>query len=154
MTGKLAINAYGWGVRVGEMGMGRRKPAAAAGRVAGVAAGDDGFALLDAVTALLILSITLGLAFQAGRTALQAAGATAEIEDARAMLDDLMQARFDGEVSGLSPRLAWRVSSEKASAQGPFVLCHRTAEVRARRDQRRLSVETLEPCRSETSHAR
>ena len=133
--------------------MSRRKPAAAAGRVAGVAAGDDGIALVDAVTALLILSITLGLAFQAGRTALQAARATAEIEDARAMLDDLMQARFDGAVSGLSPRLAWRVSSEKVSTQGPFPFCRRTAEIRARRDQRRFSAETLEPC-PETLHER
>jgi len=139
---------------VGDTGISRRKPAAAAGRAAGVVARDDGFALVDAMTALLILSITLGLAFQAGRTALQAARATAEIEDARAMLDDLMQARFDGDVSGLSARLAWRVNSEKVSTQGPFALCRRTAEVRARRDQRRFSAETLEPCRSETLHER
>lgn len=82
-------------------------PAISAARSAGPDRPDAGFALVDAMTSLLILSLTLGLAFQVGRSAQRSAQRATEAESARAQLNDLMETPLTRPTSGGSPDFSW-----------------------------------------------
>jgi Tfp pilus assembly protein PilV len=116
----------------------------------------DGFALLDALVALLILSITLTMAIGAAQTARQASLAAANIQSAdytlRALLDTTPM--VPGTAKGRTSMFDWRMSTAAVDAQASSTavqICSRTAELFSRRDGRRYRLDTAAICTPRTS---
>lgn len=117
----------------------------------GTADATDGFAAVDALVALVILSATIAFAIQSTTTARRAAVAARETAGA----DVLIRHLLDGPMSsgaGRSDLFAWRVDTvpdlTDGTAQGPK-LCRRSAELSAIRTGRRYRGSTLTPCAGE-----
>jgi hypothetical protein len=114
-------------------------------------AAEAGFAAIDALTALAILSVTLGLAVQAVDTARRTALAALEARRAEAALDGLLgpQARALGVTTGAWPGFDWSLQVEPldpATDASPSRLCRRALALTARPSGRVYRASTVGPC--------
>lgn len=111
-------------------------------------AGDGGYAAVDALVALLILSSTLIMSFQALQQAGRTANAAGEARRAQTLLVYLLETSprvlepREGEVEGFS----WRVEMDATGAERPIEVCRRSATLHARTSGRTYAAATLETC--------
>jgi hypothetical protein len=113
----------------------------------------EGFAAIDAITALAILSITIALCIQAGSTSLKAVRAAREIRRAEALGRFVLALPVRGPRAGETPQFTWRVEVARdmtaPAAQAGLILCRRTVSAVARQGGRRFGWETVTPCSRE-----
>jgi len=114
---------------------------------------DPGFALVDSLIALVILSIAIGLALDAGRVALRASIQARQIVAASGVLGELMEGA-EPNVTGLLGAQAWWLVYHPAVSQGPARLCRRTATVGRAYSEAGFTAETIEPCPPEPTNGR
>jgi hypothetical protein len=108
--------------------------------------GSAGFAAVDALVALTLLSTTLVLALQAASTVQKTSAAALEGRRAKALLDYLMVSDRPaaGHWSGVSGDLRWNLAIRPQTT--PETVCRRSALARSEKSNRRYEVSTLEPC--------
>lgn len=107
-----------------------------------------GFASVDALVALTILTSTIVLALTAGDTARRNAAASLEARQMANLLESLMaEPPQSGTRSGRAGELRWTVASMITPVE-PFglSLCRRTASVAGLRSERLRTVETQAIC--------
>ncbi|MGA0601539.1 hypothetical protein ACO2Q3_12620 [Caulobacter sp. KR2-114] len=112
---------------------------------------DGGFAAVDALTALTILTLTIGLSLSAAVTARRAAEKAQEAREASVLLRYLMETSPNqlGSRDGRSGAFTWRVSETPALAPGAnpaLKLCRRSATLSATPSGRTYTVATQLPC--------
>lgn len=117
-----------------------------------LADGSAGFALIDALVALMILSITMGLTLTAVQTARQAAVAAAEAHRAEDLLRYLLDTTpaIVGTLQGRTPTFQWRLDTSVANGpQGTaeIEICGRSAQVRGLGTGRHYRFDTAAICR-------
>jgi len=122
-------------------------------RDAEINASDRGFALVDSLAALLILSIAIGLALDAGRVALHACAQAKEILAASGVLGELM-ARAEPNVASVAGGQGLHVAYRPSMTQGPIRLCHRTAIVDQAHSAAGFTAETVGACPPERADGR
>lgn len=110
-----------------------------------------GFAAVDALVALTILSSTLVLALGAASSAQRAAAAALEARHAHQLLGFLMNAPKEGPGiwSGADRGMTWTLRIAQAappSTQAAWPLCRRIADARSERTGRRYELSTVETC--------
>ena len=128
-----------------------RRPGASVARRA-----DDGFAVIDALMALMILSITISLTLAAGITSRRVAAAAEEAREAETALAMLLagsQGRGAiGVSSGQLGRFDWRrevAVSTLPDANAETRLCRISVSLRASGQRRIYRAATLRSCRVE-----
>jgi hypothetical protein len=114
----------------------------------GPTAANSGYAAVDALIALLILSLTIILSLEAFQVAARTARMAAEAEAARTLLARLI----DGEPKDLSGSagtttgFAWTVRTEPTASNALIDVCRRAANLVARRSGRHYGTVTLVTC--------
>lgn len=114
----------------------------------GSAAASPGYAAVDALVALIILSLTVILSLSAFQTAARAARIAAEAEAARTLLARLVESEpkdLDGSV-GSTPAFAWTVQTQPTASNALIDVCRRAVDLVARRSGRHYGVVTLVTC--------
>ena len=110
----------------------------------------DGFAAVDALVALTILSTTLILSLGAAETARRASVSAAETRQASELLHYLIDATPGriGAASGRASGFDWRVDVRvSAAAHGPVLqLCDRSARLTSRQSGRRYALASARIC--------
>lgn len=112
------------------------------------AAREAGYAAVDALTALMILTTTIALALTATAQARRVAVAAQETQRAQAMLAYLFEAvDSQGARNGRMDGFAWRmdIAPMSSGGEGPS-LCRRSLEVRALASRRAYTAMTVSPC--------
>lgn len=112
---------------------------------------DDGFAAVDALVALAVLSATIVFSLAALHTSRLAAEAALEARQAGQLLKELLDgtAGQPGVVTGQNARFAWRVEVQPpVLVAGASALCRREAEARARRTGRAYALTSARVCAS------
>ena len=112
---------------------------------------DQGFAAVDALVALTLLSLTIGLSLVGAQTAQRAAARAQEARRASNVLRALLEVTPAGsaERQGSDGAFAWRYVAAPLTDQGavpPLRLCRRSAEATSLQGGRRYRLETLAPC--------
>jgi len=113
--------------------------------------GDEGFAAIDAMVALVILSTTIILSLGAVETARRASVAAAEIRHATGLMQGLLETAprqvgvVDGQADGFAYRVATAVSKTNPASQW-VQLCDRTVSVRNVRTGRNYILADAEVC--------
>jgi hypothetical protein len=110
---------------------------------------EAGFAAVDALTALVILSTTIALSIGALSSARKIQQAASETSAARAALQLLVveASRPPGDYSGVSGQFDWTIHvSELAGPSTSLKLCQQAASIRPRTGHRRYDLETQRPC--------
>jgi hypothetical protein len=109
---------------------------------------DSGFAAVDAIVALMIISLTLGLSYAAIQNA-EASGRMAdEATRADALLRDLIEGRDDalGTDAGSRDGFTWRVETQLTGSDRPIAVCRRAVAITNMRSGRAYATSTLQPC--------
>jgi hypothetical protein len=110
----------------------------------------DGFAAVDAMVALLILSTTIVFALAAAETARHAATAAEETRRATTLLRYLMDSAPSniGDQSGRANGFEWRVAVRQAEPTGvpSAIMCDRAAELVSEKSGRRFRLRTAAIC--------
>lgn len=111
----------------------------------------DGFAAVDALLALMILSITLIFSLAAAHTARRAADSAARTREADQILQGLLQTapHAIGETQGRAGRFEWRVTTQPSQSDVRWPnaqICLRSAQVRAIGTGRLYGLSTAEIC--------
>lgn len=110
---------------------------------------EQGFALVDALVALTILSTTLILALSAARQADNIAKAAWEVREAHTLVAKLIDtARIDlgQEQLGQANGFSWRVETQAIGAERPIPICRRSAVVTHNETGRKFSAAIVESC--------
>ncbi len=112
---------------------------------------DQGFAAVDALVALTLLSMTIGLSLVGAQTAQRAAAKAQEARGAASLLRSLLEDAPAGTADrqGSDGAFAWRYAAAPLTDEGaapPLRLCRRVAEAASLKDRRRYRLETLAPC--------
>jgi len=107
-----------------------------------------GYAVVDAMTAMLILALTAILSLQALDVTRKAAERTAELRGADALIGALLAdgPRRFGAVEGRDAGFGWRLEIQATGADRPIELCRRAVELRSERSGRAYGAVTLETC--------
>jgi hypothetical protein len=113
-----------------------------------------GYAAVDAMVALIILSLTVILSLGAFQAASRATRRAVEIETARVLLGRVIESEpkdFAGS-SGTAPGFAWTLQTQPTASNALIDVCRRAAEVVATSSGRRYGAVTLVACppRSQT----
>ncbi len=123
----------------------------------GPEAGQDGFAAIDALVAVTILSLSLALSLTAAQAGVRASRAAGETRDAELILRDRLEqtAGRAGVWMGQDQGLTWRVEAlaadtAPASRAGP---CVRVASAKARLTGRVYRIATADVCLPATNSA-
>ncbi len=112
--------------------------------------GSEGFAAVDALVALLVLSVVLMMSFQALHQAGRVALAAAETRRAETRLSALLQTSprdFDVH-EGAGDGFTWRVETDATGAERPIEVCRRAASLHSEASGRTYKAATLETCPS------
>lgn len=119
--------------------------------------GQAGFAAIDALVAVTILSLSLALSLTAVQAGVRASRAAGETRDAELILRDRLEATAGriGAWTGQDQGLAWRVEAHAADATpvsqaGP---CLRVASAKALGTGRVYRIATADACISEPRRA-
>lgn len=118
----------------------------AGGRAPDAATG--GYAAVDALVALIILSLTVILSLGAFQTAARAARVAAEAEAAKTLLARLVDAEpkdLAGS-SGNTPVFAWAVETQPTASNALIDVCRRAANLVAWRSGRHYGAVTFVTC--------
>lgn len=111
--------------------------------------GEDGYAAVDALVALMIFSSTLICALAATQGGRQAADAGFELRQARDLTSDLLETSPTkpgtsvGEANGFTWR---RIVSEPTEAYGAGAICEHSVVLTGLHDQRRFETRTNAVC--------
>jgi len=108
----------------------------------------DGYALTDALVAMLILSTTLVLGLTALGQARQVADAAWEARRAEALVSYLLETapHTYASTAGNNGAFAWTVETTGTGAERPIEVCRRAVALRAVRSGRTYGAATLETC--------
>jgi hypothetical protein len=112
-----------------------------------------GYALTDALVAMLILSMALVLSLQTLGQARDAVDMAWEVRRAGALADYLLEAaphRF-APSAGVQDQFSWRVETTLTGAERPVEVCRRAVALENQRTGRRYAAATLETCPVEPS---
>lgn len=112
------------------------------------AAASSGYAAVDALVALIILSLTVILSLGAFQTAARAARMAAEAEAAGALLawlGDSEPKAFEGS-AGTTPGFEWTVQTQPTASSALIDVCRRAVDLVGRRSGRHYGVVTLVTC--------
>lgn len=113
---------------------------------------DEGFAAVDALTALVILSTTIVLSIGALSSARKIQRAAAEASAARTVLQLVVTEvpRPPGGYSGVSGGFDWTLQvSEETAPSAPVRLCVQKVTVQSRHGRRSYDLESRRPCPSD-----
>lgn len=116
--------------------------------VLGLRGGSEGYALTDALVAMLVLSLTLVMSLRAIGQARDAAEVAWEVRRADALIAHLLQAAphsFEAS-AGSSDGFAWTVATTMTGAERPVEVCRRAVSVQYRPSGRLYGAATLETC--------
>jgi Tfp pilus assembly protein PilV len=123
----------------------------------GPAAGQAGFAAVDALVAVTILSLSLALSLTAAQAGVRASRAAAETRDAELILRDHLEqtAGRVGVWTGRDESLTWRVEAQAAETArgGQAGPCLRIGSAKAVRTGRAYRIATADACLAETDPA-
>jgi hypothetical protein len=110
--------------------------------------GSRGYAALEALMAMLLLSLSLSFGLAAYGQARRAADAALEIDRARGLIDDLLAGDADrlGAESGVSGRFSWTRDLQKTASGGLVEICRRSVSVVNARTGRRYAMARLQAC--------
>ena len=131
------------------MGAGSRTGLSARSRQA---VGRGGYAAVDALVALTILTLTLVMALAAGAHAREAAILADETHKARDLMQFLLASTpssSGGESSGLSGDFAWATTEGRisnAAASATIQVCQRAVELKSRATGRRYGLMAASLC--------
>lgn len=110
----------------------------------------QGFALVDALTALVMLATVIALALSVVGTSRRLAAAASETHQAVTALNYLLVLPLQSQIarSGESSAFTWRVALASASAPAHLgvPMCQRSVVLQSRKSQRGYQAESLEPC--------
>ena len=117
--------------------------------------GREGFAAVDALVALMILSATIILSLGAAEVGRRAMRDAVQVRRADQILLGLLKTTPHeiGAVQGRSSNFVWRVTTKPANAAArsrTTQICERVAKVQALGDHRRYSMSTAELCPTPT----
>jgi len=123
-------------------------------RRGGACPADDGFAAVDAMVALVILSSTIILALGVVDTGRRAAVKAVEIRKATSLLRGLLETTPGqvGSISGTASGFNWQVLTVVANDDGPIdpiKLCDRNAKALSRASGRKYALTQTEICPAE-----
>lgn len=109
---------------------------------------EAGYALTDALVAMLILSLTLVMSMRALDRARAAAGAAWEARRADSLIGHLIEAAPHRYASsgGVSDGFAWRVETTITGAERPVAICRRAVSLQSQASGRHFEAATLETC--------
>lgn len=116
---------------------------------AGDANNDDGFAMVDALTALVVLAVTVTLCISTVTIGRRLALSAADTRQAGAALEYLMDVQLEtaGTLAGAQGSLRWRLSLERLNLPSMiYPACRRSAEVRVRPEGKAFAAASFEPC--------
>jgi Tfp pilus assembly protein PilV len=118
------------------------------GKAAWRPANSDGYALTDALIAMLILSTSLVLGLSALSQARRVADVARETRRAKVLVAYLLEAapHTYGSSAGTRGGFAWTVETTATGAERPIEICHRAVALRASGSGRTYGAATLEPC--------
>lgn len=113
---------------------------------------EDGFALIDAVTALMIFALTVSFALSAAATARRLATATLETRQSASVLAYLIDKPLP---LGVSHGDGWSVDIAPLVQNGELGirLCRRTASIHLAGRRKVRSASSLQPCPQEGLNA-
>lgn len=108
----------------------------------------EGHAVIDAMVALLMISLTLVYGLRAVDQAENAAARAEEIRQATRLLSELMATapRSYAASSGATDRFDWTVVTQITGAERPIEVCRRAIELRDRKSSRAYAASSLEIC--------
>ena len=116
----------------------------------GFSSADEGFAAIDAVVALAILTTTIILSLGAAGTAARLFAAAAETSQAKGELGYLLDSgpRAIGLASGEGAGFSWQIRTEPEQGMrlGQAQICRRAATVRSQASGRRYSLVSTAIC--------
>lgn len=103
---------------------------------------------MDALTALLILSLALVFALRAAGQARTAADQASEVRAAQVLLAQLLEngPRSFQDTAGDVDTFSWRVETRSTGADQPIAVCHRAIFLTSHRTKRTFQAATLETC--------
>lgn len=112
---------------------------------------EDGYALIDALTALMIFSMALVFSLQAVARARLSADQATEVAQAHQLLAWLIETgpRSFTDSSGVAQGFTWRIETRSTGAERPIAVCHRQAFVTNLLSHRAYQAETQETCPTE-----
>ena len=121
----------------------------------GPEAGQDGFAAVDALVAITILSLSLALSLTAAQAGVRASRAAGETRDAELILRDHLE-QTDGRAgvwSGQGQGLVWHIEAHAAeiTPAGKAGPCLRVASAKALRTGRLYRLATVDVCLPEAN---
>lgn len=110
--------------------------------------GCAGYALTDAIVAMLILSMSLAICFGALARARDAAAAAEEMRRADALISYLMTTTPHREVpsSGVTDGFKWTLRLGITGAERPIAVCQRDVALESSKSGRVFRAATLETC--------
>jgi hypothetical protein len=114
---------------------------------------DEGYAAVDALVALVIISLAVTLSLIGLRHAREVADRGAEVRQAHALLAFLLAEPETSSfpMEGENVRFTWTVKREPTDATRPVAICRRTATLHSKISSHDYDVVTLEPCVPEES---
>jgi type II secretory pathway pseudopilin PulG len=109
---------------------------------------EAGYALTDALVAVLILATVLILSLVALGQARAAADVAWEARQARVLLDNLLQTgpRQDQPLVGRTGAFTWILRTETTGAERPIAICRRSVSLEHAQSGRSYAAATLETC--------
>lgn len=111
-------------------------------------AADAGYAAIDALMALVILSTAVILSLQAMAGAKQAAALAWEVRRAKVLTIQLLETgprRFE-EATGSDREFDWRLVTQATGAERPIAICRRAVSLVSRARHKSYSTSTLVTC--------
>lgn len=108
----------------------------------------DGFAAVDALAALSIISVSTIAGLAVVQQAEKVAGRAAEVRRAHTLMDFLLAAapRSFESASGAEDEFSWRVETAPVGADRPVAICRRAIVVQSLASGRVYDTATLETC--------
>lgn len=108
----------------------------------------EGYAVVDALVALMIISLAAVLSFRALEQANRAAESGWELRRAQVLASRLMDAspRTYVASTGTTDGFTWRLETNPTGADRPIEVCHRAVKLTNVSTRRTYEVATLETC--------
>lgn len=106
---------------------------------------EAGFAAVDAIVALTLLSLTLAFCMQATVAAANAGRVAAELRRAQALSRQALAASPRDPLAGTDSGLDWSVRIDRETVDG-LPLCRKTFSAVSRTGGRRYGWQSLSPC--------
>jgi hypothetical protein len=109
---------------------------------------DDGYVAVDAMVALLIISLATVLSLRAAESAHQAASIADEMRRARALMMGLLESgpRSFTPSGGVSLGFSWNLVTQTTGLDRPIPVCRRAVTLLSQSSGRAFSASTYEPC--------